>query len=268
MSSIIEASSTEWFSSEQRDFVLINGDAIQNLRLIAKETSAHLVFADPPYFLSNDGITCVSGKMVSVNKGQWDKIESVEAMHKFNHEWLNATRNVLDSDGSIVVSGTHHVIHSIGFALQQLQYKLLNELTWEKPAPPPNLSCRYFTHSTETLLWAAKTVTSKHTFNYQLMKELNGGKQMKTVWKMNPPLKSEKKFGKHPTQKPVELLERIILASTSPGDLIIDPFVGSGTTGIAAAKTGRKFIGIDSNESYLQLAKLRYLDTVAQPLLI
>jgi site-specific DNA-methyltransferase (adenine-specific) len=267
LSATTKISATKWFSSEQSDFVLINGDAIQNLKVIAEETSAHLVFADPPYFLSNDGITCVSGKMVSVNKGQWDKIESIEAMHDFNIDWLNATRNVLDSDGSVVISGTHHVIHSIGFALQQLRYKLLNELTWEKPAPPPNLSCRYFTHSTETLLWAAKTVKSKHTFNYQAMKEQNGGKQMKTVWKMNPPLKSEKKFGKHPTQKPVELLERIILATTNPDDLIIDPFVGSGTTGIAAVRTGRKFIGIDSNESYLRLAKSRYLDAISQPLL-
>jgi site-specific DNA-methyltransferase (adenine-specific) len=210
-----------------------------------------MIFADPPYFLSNGGITCKNGKMVSVNKGDWDKSQGAELNHQFNIEWLSRCQKLLKKNGTIWVTGTHHVIHSIGFAMQQLDMKILNEIAWEKPNPPPNLSCRYFTHSTETILWATKNVKSKHQFNYELMKSDNSGKQMKSVWSIKPPAKSEKIYGKHPTQKPLELLDRLIRASTKRGDLIFDPFCGSATTGVAALKNDRSFVGVDMEIDYL-----------------
>ena len=213
-----------------------------------------MIFADPPYFLSNGGISCHAGKMVSVNKGKWDTSNGIEKNHEFNINWLSRCRNLLNDNGTIWVSGTHHVIHSVGYAMQCLGMKILNEIAWEKPNPPPNLSCRYFTHSTETIIWAAKSDKSKHCFNYNDMREQNGGKQMKTVWRMTAPLKPEKTFGKHPTQKPVELLNRIILSSTVKGDAVFDPFTGSGTTGVAAIRNGRLFEGCESEREYIDLA--------------
>src|SRR6202142_279561 len=194
------------------------------------ENTVDLIFADPPYFLSNNGITCHAGRMVSVNKGDWDRSRGADANHEFNRSWLAACQRVLKPNGSIWVSGTSHVINSVGFAMQQLQFKLLNDISWVKPNPPPNLSCRYFTHATETIIWAAKNSKSRHTFNYKLMKEANAGKQMKSVWSILPPTSDEKRLGKHPTQKPLALLERILLASSNEGDLALAPFSGSGTT--------------------------------------
>ena len=216
-----------------------------------------MIFADPPYFLSNGGISCHAGKMVKVDKGEWDKSKGAEVNHEFNHSWLSRCQKLLKPNGSIWVSGTHHVIHSIAYAMQQLQMKILNDITWEKPNPPPNLSCRYFTHSTETVVWARKQEKAKHTFNYKQMREENNGKQMKTVWSIKPPSKEEKKFGKHPTQKPVRLLERVILASTNPGDFIFDPFAGSATTGIAAIRHDRKFVGCELEKEFILLSKNR-----------
>ena len=252
-----------YFVSDARDFVLYHGDALELLPKIT-DPSIDLIFADPPYFLSNGGVTCQSGKMVSVNKGGWDRLESIEAMHEFNRAWLSACRAALQPNGTIWVSGTRHVIFSVGFAMQQVGYKLLNEITWEKPNPPPNLSCRYFTHSTETILWAARDAKSKHKFNYQLMRSQNGDRQMKSVWRMTAPTGIEKQFGAHPTQKPLALLERIIEASSDAGDLIVDPFVGSGTTGVAATRLGRRFIGIDTEATFLDLAIKRYLASLEQ----
>ncbi len=253
-----------YFISDAGDFVLYHGDSLEVLPKVT-EASVDLIFADPPYFLSNGGVTCQSGKRVSVNKGGWDQIESVAAMHEFNRAWLTACRAALQADGVIWVSGTRHVIYSVGFAMQQLGYKLLNEITWEKPNPPPNLSCRYFTHSTETILWAAREPKSKHKFNYQLMRSHNGDRQMKSVWRFTAPTGAEKQFGAHPTQKPLALLERIILASSDEGDLVVDPFVGSGTTGLAAARHGRRFIGIDTEAKFLDLAIERYQASLVQP---
>ena len=216
-----------------------------------------MIFADPPYFLSNGGITCHAGKMVKVDKGQWDKSNGPELNHEFNLTWLSRCQKLLKSNGTIWVSGTHHVIHSVGYAMQQLGMKILNDVTWEKPNPPPNLSCRYFTHSTETIIWAAKGEDSKHYFNYKKMRDLNAGKQMKTVWRITAPNGEEKEFGKHPTQKPVALLERIILASTSEGDLIFDPFSGSSTTGVAAIQTYRKFVGTELEYEFINLSTAR-----------
>lgn len=219
-----------------------------------------MVFTDPPYFLSNGGITCQSGKMVSVNKGAWDVSSGVEENHEFNKSWLLLCQKLLKPNGTIWVSGTQHIIHSVGFAMQELGYKLLNDITWVKPAPPPNLSCRYFTHATETIIWAAKNKKSKHYYDYELMKRINGNKQMKSVWMIGTPSKEEKKYGKHPTQKPLELLDRMILASTKQGDLIFDPFFGSGTTGVSAVKHGRGFIGCEIENQFVEISNKRLED--------
>lgn len=232
-----------------------------------------VIFADPPYFLSNGGITCHAGRMVSVNKGDWDRSRGPEENHNFNREWLVRCQRVLKPSGTIWVSGTAHVIHSIGFAMQQLGFKLLNDIVWVKPNPPPNLSCRYFTHASETIIWAAKNEKSKHRFDYDLLKRLNDGKQVKSVWtfpppeseyvwSILPPKSDEKRYGKHPTQKPVALLERIIQASTGKGDLILDPFLGSGTTLVAAARLERRGVGIDLDESYVGVAVKRIEDAI------
>ena len=227
-----------------------------------KGECADLIFADPPYFLSNGGITCQNGKMVTVNKGDWDKSEGPEINHEFNIEWLKRCQKLLKPTGSIMVSGTLHVIYSIGFAMQQLDMKILNNITWQKPNPPPNLACRYFTHSTETIIWARKGEKTKHKFNYKQIRELNGGKQMKDVWTMTAPGKKEKLNGKHPTQKPLALLERLIEAATDKNDLVIDPFSGSGTTGVACKNLGRKYIGIEIDKNYNALARKRIKECI------
>ena len=231
-----------------------------NLKIMTgiEEGSVDLIFADPPYFLSNGGISCSGGKQVSVNKGTWDKDAGIEERHAFNRAWLAACRRILTQNGTIFISGTYHNIYSIGMALEQEGYKILNNITWQKRNPPPNLSCRYFTHSTETILWARKNdKKAKHYFNYDLMRELNDGKQMKDVWTGALTPKREKAFGKHPTQKPEYLLERIILAASREGDMVLDPFVGSGTTCVVAKKLGRFSIGIDQEKDYLAIAAER-----------
>ncbi|MBT3393076.1 MAG: site-specific DNA-methyltransferase [Elusimicrobiaceae bacterium] len=222
-----------------------------------KEGVFDCIFADPPYFLSNNGITCSNGKMVSVNKGKWDESKGILKNHEFNKKWLGLCKKLLKPNGTIWISGTQHVIFSIGYALQELDYEILNCISWEKPNPPPNLSCRYFTHSTEIIIWAKLNKKAKHNFNYSLMREANGGKQMKTVWNIKPPTNGEKKYGKHPTQKPIELIERCILASTKKCDFVFDPFMGSGTTGVACARNGRKFVGAELEKEYFEVAKKR-----------
>jgi len=222
-----------------------------------------MVFADPPYFLSNNGVTCQSGRMVSVNKGRWDASKGPEADFEFNTAWLRECRRVLKPNGTIWVSGTLHNIYGIGYALQLLGYKILNDIAWYKVHPPPNLSCRYFTHATETLIWARKSERARHRFNYEAMKSENDGKQMQSLWKIKPPRPWEKRYGKHPTQKPEELLRRIVLAATGPGDLVLDPFVGSGTTGVVCVRLGRRFVGIDSSQDFLAVAQRRIADELS-----
>ena len=239
---------------------LILGDTFSVLSKIKKE-SIDMIFADPPYFLSNDGITCSGGKMVSVNKGSWDTLNtenSVSEKHKFNRKWIKMCKRVLKPNGTIWISGTMHNIYSIGMALEQEGFKIINNITWQKTNPPPNLACRCFTHSTETILWEKKNdKKSNHLFNYNEMKEINGGKQMKDVWTGSLTKKSEKSEGKHPTQKPEYLLERIVISSTEENQIILDPFCGSGTTGVIAKRYGRKFIGIDNEIEYLNITKKR-----------
>lgn len=215
------------------------------------------VFADPPYFLSNNGMTCHNGRRASVNKGQWDTSRGILENHAFNRRWLELCQRLLTPDGTLWVSGTQHVIYSVGFALQELGFRILNAITWEKPNPPPNLSCRCFTHSTETILWAARSPESKHTFNYPQMKAANDGRQMKDVWRLTAPGKGEKTFGKHPTQKPLALVRRCLEASTQPDDLVLDPFCGSATTLLAALESGRRSIGLETDPQHVALAEAR-----------
>ena len=242
---------------------LYHGNSLEILENIKKE-SVDMIFADPPYFLSNDGITCQSGKMVKVNKGKWDKGMSPKEIYDFNKLWIAQCKRVLKPNGTIFISGTIHNIYSVGYVLQELNYKILNDISWFKINPPPNLSCRYFTHATETIIWAKKDKKAKHYFNYELMKKIgdpNPGKQMLSLWKILPPRKEEKIYGKHPTQKPLVLLERIILASTKENELVLDPFSGSGTTGVAALNNNRKFIGIEYMKKYLNVSIKRIQDT-------
>ncbi|HET7258966.1 MAG TPA: site-specific DNA-methyltransferase [Candidatus Acidoferrum sp.] len=251
------------FEDSKHHIKIYQGDCLSILAQIP-EATVDLVFADPPYFLSNGGITCHAGRMVSVNKGEWDKSRGPNGNHEFNLQWLAACQRVLKPNGSIWVSGTAHVIHSVGFAMQQLGFKLLNDISWVKPNPPPNLSCRYFTHATETIIWAAKNSKSRHTFHYKLMKDMNRGKQMKSVWEIYPPEVWEKKFGKHPTQKPVALLERIVLSSSHEGDLVLDPFCGSGTTLLAALRLRRHALGCELSAEFLTLSLRRVCSNLVQ----
>lgn len=252
----------------QKNFSLYLGDCLKVLETI-EDNSIDLIFADPPYNLSNDGITCSSGKMKSVNKGNWDKSKGVIEDFNFHYKWLEACRRVLKPNGSLWISGTYHSIYACGHALQLLDYHILNDIIWFKPNAAPNISCRYFTASHENLIWAKPNKKVKHVFNYEAMKYSdwhktdkikNEDKQMRSVWSITTPKKSEKKWGKHPTQKPEALLKRIILSSSNEDDVILDPFSGSSTTGIVASKLNRKFIGIDLNEDYLLLSIKRFED--------
>ena len=247
-----------WQSNDTQSW-LHYGDALEVMGSI-EDDSIDCIWTDPPYFLSNDGITCVAGRMVKVNKGDWDKSNGLENDHEFNRTWLAACHRILKPAGTIWVTGTIHVYLSVGMAMLQQGFRVLNDITWEKPNPPPNLGRRCFTHSTETILWATKAPKGskyRYTFNYAEMRAENGGKQMKTVWKFPPPGRDEKQHGKHPTQKPVALIDRCLRASTNPGDIVFDPFTGSGATGVAALKLGRRFRGAELTEEYAEMSRAR-----------
>ncbi|MFZ4797311.1 MAG: DNA-methyltransferase [Bacteroidia bacterium] len=240
------------------DFYLLHGN-IKDL-LPQFEHKFDMVFADPPYFLSNNGLSIQSGKIVSVNKGKWDKSEGYQFVNDFNRKWLSMVRDKMKDNATIWISGTLHNIFSIGQLLTELDFKILNVITWEKNNPPPNFSCRFFTHSTEQIIWARKKEKVPHYFNYELMKQINGDKQMKDVWKLPAIAPWEKSCGKHPTQKPLSVLTRLILASTEPNAWILDPFTGSSTTGIAANLANRRFLGIDQEEEFLNISKNRKIE--------
>lgn len=266
--------------ARNKSYVLYRGDSLALMNAFEEKTF-DLIFADPPYFLSNGGFTCQSGKRAPVKKGDWDASQGIEEDHAFTLEWLKACQRLLKPSGTIWVSGTQHVIFNVGFAMQRLGFKVLNTVTWYKPNASPNLSCRYFTHSTELLIWAGPGGKGKlqHTFNYKHMKQENGGKQMRDVWalpkageeeldddeagrlwSLTTPKPREKVHGKHPTQKPIALLDRIVDACTEEDAVVLDPFCGSGTTGVAAVGKGRRFVGIDRDAGYLDLTKKRLAD--------
>lgn len=244
-----------YYKSKDEAFTLLQGDVFEVLPQF--DFKFDMVFADPPYFLSNNGLTIKNGKITSVNKGKWDKSNGFEHINDFNRKWLKYIRDKMKEDATIWISGTMHNIFSIGQILSELDFKILNIVTWQKTNPPPNFSCRYFTHSTEQIIWARKNAKIPHYFNYDLMKEINEDKQMKDVWPLPAIAKWEKSCGKHPTQKPLSVLTRIILATTKQGAWILDPFAGSSTTGIAANLLERKFLGIEIEEEYLYISKQR-----------
>jgi site-specific DNA-methyltransferase (adenine-specific) len=254
-------------------WVLALGDCLEALSRLPPR-SVDLVFADPPYHLSNGGSTCQNGRRVRVDKGGWDASRGIAEDHAFQRRWLEACRRVLKPSGTLWVSGTQHVIFSVGYGLQELGFHLLNTVTWYKPNAAPNLACRFFTHSTEILLWASpmRARPLAHRFNYREMKSRNGGKQMRdlwaiserpepdgrqVVWALATPGPREKAHGRHPTQKPLALLERVVAASAGPGDLVMDPFCGSGTTGVAALQAGCRFLGVEQDPAFVGLAARR-----------
>lgn len=247
-----------YFKSKDKNFYLLQGDTMKILSQF--DHKFDMVFADPPYFLSNNGLSIQSGQIVSVNKGNWDKSEGFDFINSFNRNWLKLVRDKMKDNGTIWISGTYHNIFSIGQILQELDFKILNVITWEKNNPPPNFSCRFFTHSAELIIWARKKEKVPHYYNYELMKKLNGDKQMKDVWKLPAIARWEKSCGKHPTQKPLSVLTRIILASTKPNAWILDPFAGSSTTGIAANLANRRYLGIDMETEFLEISKNRKLE--------
>lgn len=250
---------------EKPKFKLYKADVIDFINEV-DSASVDMIFADPPYFLSNGSFTCQNGRRVSVKKGEWDMGNGLGKNFKFQRAWISAVRRVLKPNGTIWVSGTYHSIYQCGFAMQIEGYHILNDIAWFKPNASPNLSCRFFTASHETLIWARKDKKAKHQFNYKQMKD---GKwpedkmkkpnlQMRSVWSINTPKGVEKTFGKHPTQKSFDLLRRVVLASTKKGDVILDPFAGSSTTGLAAYLYDRKFIGVDTEKKYLDLSVKRF----------
>ena len=265
LNKLITKKHSPYFKS--KNAVIYNCDCLEILSSIP-ENSIDMIFADPPYMLSNDGFTCKNGRMENVNKGKWDKSKGFKEDTIFHNEWIAACRRVLKPEGTIWISGTYHSIYQCGYILQKNNFHILNDIAWFKPNASPNLSCRFFTASHETIIWARKDKNAKHTFNYEEMK--NGlfpedklkkeNAQMRSVWSITAPKNDEKEYGKHPTQKPLYLLKRIVLASTNENDIVFDPFCGSGTTGVACrCLKNRSFIGIEINKNYCDIAKNRLL---------
>jgi site-specific DNA-methyltransferase (adenine-specific) len=219
--------------------------------------SVDAIFADPPYRLSKGGVTVSHGRLAPVDKGAWDRSRGFAADHRFNVRWLKEARRILKADGTIWVTGTHHIIFSLGFALQTMRFKLINQITWEKPDPPPNALHTSFTHAHETILWASKSRGSSHTFNYDLINSRNPKAQISSLWRIPAVPRREKLYGYHPTQKPLRLVRRALVASTHEGDLVFDPFCGSGTTGVAAKELGCFFVGVEMEEEFAELAARR-----------
>ncbi|CAN5356542.1 site-specific DNA-methyltransferase [soil metagenome] len=236
-------------------------DCVELMRLMPAGC-VDVIFADPPYRLSGGGVTVKSGRLASVDKGNWDRSTgSFEKDHEWNVRWLREARRVLKPDGTLWVSGTHHIIFSLGFALQSLSFRVINDLIWVKPDPPPNALHTAFTHAHETLLWASKNKSARHTFNYDLINSPNPDAQVSSIWRIPTVPRSEKLHGYHPTQKPLRLVRRALLASTREGDLVFDPFCGSGTTAVAAKELNRSFVGAELEEEFVRLAARRIAAT-------
>jgi site-specific DNA-methyltransferase (adenine-specific) len=270
MKSLLEITNQKpWWHNDLS--VLIQGDCVEVMKKMTEKT-VDVVFADPPYFLSSGGISVQSGKMVSVDKGDWDKSLAIKDKLLFHQTWIREARKVLKDDGTIWISATLHSVYAIGVALELEGFSIINNVIWRKTNPAPNISGRAFTHSTETVIWARKQLTptkkGKHYFAYHEMKKYNHGKQLKDFWDLNDTNvvfesgttpKREKTYGKHPTQKPISLLERIIEASTTEGQIILDPFAGSATTLFVANSLNRFAIGIELDKIYLDLGKKRII---------
>lgn len=235
---------------------LIYGDCITEMKEL-KSHSINMIFADPPYFLSNGGISVHSGKKVCVDKGDWDKEVNPQKKKEFTNSWISECKRILKPNGTIWITGTFHNIFEIGTIINEFNFKILNVVTWVKTDPPPNLSGRMFTHSSEFIIWAKHNPTSKQYFNLNLMKTMNNGKTMTDVWVLPHVSSKEKEFGYHPTQKPLQLLERVILSCTKQNELVLDPFNGSGTTSVAALTHNRKFVGIENNKQYFEISSKR-----------
>lgn len=238
-----------YFQSNDHQFELFQGDATECLKNMS--TQFDMIFADPPYFLSRGYSSKINGEWKSFEKGEWDRVTSLDNINEFNRRWLSACRNVLKDDGTIWVSGTYHNIFSVATCLVELGFKVLNIIVWQKSDAKPTLSRNYFNFTTEYLVWARKSEKVTHYFNCDIMERLNGGARMGDVWRIPFVASWEMKQGKHPTQKPLRLLYRILLSSTREGETILDPFAGSCTTGIAANLLGRKFVGIDQSKEFL-----------------
>lgn len=249
---------------EGKDYKLYLGNCVSVLETFEPET-VDMVFADPPYFLSNGGKTFVNGTIKSVDKGDWDKSQGVKKDFEFHLSWIRACRRIMKPNATLWVSGTFHSIYMSGFALQASGFKILNDIVWLKKKITPNFTKRTFTASHENLIWAGKDSNSKYIFEYDTMKNYLDAddnlkipnQQMHSVWQISSPKMEEKILGNHPTQKPLELLRRIILSSTKKEDLILDPFTGSSTTGVVALSENRKFVGIDIDKNYLEVSRLR-----------
>ena len=240
-----------FYQSSDNQFYLYQGDTIQVMCQLDQQVD--MIFADPPYFLSNGGKKIQGTQMVSVDKGSWDKLDSLEQINSFNRKWIDACKALLKDNGTIWVCGTFHNIYSVEMCLKEAGFQIINIITWQKSDPTPTWGDLHCNFSSEYIIWARKNPKSRHYFNFELMKQMNGGVLMPDVWKLPTVGMWEKTCGKHPTQKPLRLLYRIILASTQIGETILDPFAGSCTTGIAANLLDRKFIGIDQSEEYLNL---------------
>jgi len=240
-----------FYQSSDNQFYLYQGDSIQVMCQLDQQVD--MIFADPPYFLSNGGKKIQGTQMVSVDKGPWDKLDTLEQVNSFNRKWIDACKALLKDNGTIWVCGTFHNIYSVEMYLKEAGFQIINIITWQKSEPTPTWGDLHFNFSSEYIIWARKNPKSRHYFNFELMKQMNGGVLMPDVWKLPTVGMWEKTCGKHPTQKPLRLLYRIILASTQIGETILDPFAGSCTTGIAANLLDRKFIGIDQSEEYLNL---------------
>lgn len=248
---------------------ILAGDCIDRLAEL-KQGSVDMIFADPPYNLQLSGelyrpnLTRVEGVEES-----WDQFESMEAYDRFCRDWLAGCRRVLKPDGSLWVIGTYHNIYRIGKIIQDLEFWILNDVLWIKRNPMPNFRGVRFTNAHETLIWAARSKDAKYTFNHHAMKAFNDGKQMRSDWEI--PLCTGRERIKvdgrkaHPTQKPEALLYRVIVASTSPGDIVLDPFFGTGTTGVVARRLHRRWIGIERDPGYIEIARGRIDATAAKP---
>ena len=243
----------------------ILGDSLIELKKV-KDHSVDMVFCDPPYNLQlSKALYRPDATKVSGVNDDWDKFNSFQDYDLFTKTWLYEIKRILKPDGCLWVIGSYHNIYRIGYILQNLNFWILNDIIWRKTNPMPNFKGTRFTNAHETLIWAANSKSSKYTFNYQTMKQLNENKQMRSDdWLINicsgrERLKDIKNQKLHNTQKPEELLLRVVLSSTKPGDLVLDPFFGTGTTGVVCKKLGRKFIGIEKSATYLKEAKKRIL---------